>query len=344
MQNLLALLVAEIDIHHAHVAAQFGIGEAAVAVRMPPRPVSGALGALCDRAVRRDVRVDEGDIAVVGLGLFRYEREDTLGAGTGHDDGVYLLGELVDVAGELLGHVQERHEDAHAERCTGNADIRDVCQQEHAADKRQSDVQDIADVADDGAEDVRVGVGAEAVVAECVVYLVEARKARIFVAEHLDDLLTVHHLLNIALGLGDGLLLAQEKARGTAADLLRNEDHCYYAEQQHQRHQDAVIQHDRKHAQHDRTSLNERGDRLRDELAERVDIVGVVAHDVAVLMGVEVFYRQILHSVEHLAAELVEEALRHIGHELAVQRHGQYRQHVQDDQRRDPRHYLGLGC
>ena len=61
-------------------------------------------------------------------------------------------------------------------------------------------------------------------------------------------------------------------------------------------------------------------------------------------MGVEVFYRQILHSVEHLAAELVEEALRHIGHELAVQRHGQYRQHVQDDQRRDPRHYLGLGC
>ena len=59
----------------------------------------------------------------------------------------------------------------------------------------------------------------------------------------------------------------------------------------------------RKHAQHDRTGLNERwGSLWRDELAERVDIVGVVAHDVAVLMGVEIFYRQILHAVEHLVA------------------------------------------
>ena len=93
-------------------------------------------------------------------------------AGTGHDDGVDLLGELVDVAGELLATCCRNG----TRMLTLNAapemlTVRDVCQQEHAADERQSHIQDIADVADDGAEDVGVGVGAEAVVAECVVDL-----------------------------------------------------------------------------------------------------------------------------------------------------------------------------
>ena len=46
------------------------------------------------------------------------------------------------------------------------------------------------------------------------------------------------------------------------------------------------------------------GKALADELAQSVDIVGVVAHDVAVAIGVKVPDGQVLHVVEHLLTHL----------------------------------------
>ena len=41
-----------------------------------------------------------------------------------NDNGIYLLGELVDISGELLCHVEERNKDAYPERHSRNAEIR----------------------------------------------------------------------------------------------------------------------------------------------------------------------------------------------------------------------------
>ena len=117
MQDGLALLVAEVDIGQPDVALQFGICYRTIfTVRVLPRPSVGALVCLGYASVRRYLRVDEGDVTVVRLRLFVHESEDSLCARHTHDYSVYLLGELVDVSGELLCHIEERNENAYPER------------------------------------------------------------------------------------------------------------------------------------------------------------------------------------------------------------------------------------
>ena len=343
VQHVLALGVGEVHIGEAHVAAQLGVGEGAVAVRVLPRPMTGAAVGFGHGAVGRDRGVHKRHIAVVCLGLFVDEGEHALCARARHDDRVDLLGELVDVAGELARHVEEGHKDGDVQRLAGERHVRQPDEQEHAADERERHIEDVADVADDGAEDAGIGLRAEAVLKEGVVEPVEVLDALLLVAEDLDDLLTRHHLLNEALGGGDRLLLADEVFRAAAADLLRDRDHGDDAEHEHQRQPKAEVEHDGEHHEHDRAGLNERGQCLRDELAERVDVVRVVAHDVAVLVAVKIADGQLLHPAEHLAAQLMQEALRHIRHELRVDRHGENGERVEHDEQREIGHDLRLG-
>ena len=81
-------------------------------------------------------------------------------------------------------------------------------EQEHAAHQRERNIEEVADVADDGAEHACIGVGAVTVLKEGIVDLIELLDGALLVAEDLDDLLARHRLLNEALSLGDGLLLA----------------------------------------------------------------------------------------------------------------------------------------
>lgn len=57
--------------------------------------------------------------------------------------------------------------------------------------------------------------------------------------------------------------------------------------------------------------------------AQRVDVVGVVAHDIAALVRVEVADRQVLHAVEHHLAQLLERALRDDSHGAVPEERGQ---------------------
>ena len=64
------------------------------------------------------------------------------------------------------------------------------------------------------------------------------------------------------------------------------------------------------------------------ELAQRVDVVGVIAHYVAVRVRVEISDRQGLHFVEHILADVFEEALRDDGHKTGVDERAQYARDV----------------
>ena len=343
MQDLFVRLVAEVHVDEAHVAAQLAVRGLTIVIRVLPRPVAGVMVALGDRAVGGDVRVDERDEAVVCLSLFIDEGEDALRACARHDDGIDLLGELVDIARELLGHVEERDENRDIQRLAGKAQVRNADKQQHAAHERQSHIEEIADVADDGAEHAGIGVGAVAVFKEGVVDLVELLNGALLVAEDLDDLLAGHRLLNIALGFGDGLLLAQEEFGAAAADALGDDDHQNHAEHRNERQPDAEIEHNAEHGQHDRARLDEGGDGFGHELAQRVDIVGVKAHDIAVLMRVKVANGKILHAAEHLLTELIKKALCHIGHELLVDEDRNDREHIERNEQRQNGDELCLG-
>ena len=316
VQDGLALLVLKVHVEHAHVAAQGDVGDGAVgAVRVLPGPEAGALCALDILAVFL-ARVHEGDIALVRLGFFVQQGKDALRACDAHDDGVYLMRYLADVAGEGFGHVQERHDDADAEGQAGNAHIRHAADEEEPARDGHYDVEYVADVVQDGAEGVGVFVGLLALAEELLVQAVEVRLALLLVAEDLDDLHSAHHLLREALDLAERRLLAEEETGGLAAYASRQEEHEDDAREHHQGEPEAVVEHDAEHCRdHDG-----RGQQLREalghHLAQGVDVVGVVAHDIAVAVGVEILDGQALHLVEHTAAQLFERALGDDGHEL----------------------------
>ena len=229
-----------------------------------------------------------------------------------------MLAELVDVAGELPAHVQEGYKDRDVQHLAGEREIRHLQQQEHTAHQRKGHIEDVADIADDGAKHARIGVGTQAVVVERIVDPVKAFETLPLVAEDLDHLLALHHFLGEALHRGGGFLLPHEVGGGAAADDFGDEEHRHDAEQQHKRQPDAEIEHDREHDQHCRARADQRGDRLAHKLAQGIDVIGIEAHDVAGLVPVEIADRQILHPVEELPAHLVEEALGHHGHDLRL--------------------------
>ena len=105
MKHRFSLYITKVHIIHLHITLQGGIGKSAVTVGMLPCPAAGVLIGFRDGAVRGNIGIYQSNIAVVRFRCFIHQGKDTLGTGKTHDDGVNLLGQLVDVAGKLLGHV-----------------------------------------------------------------------------------------------------------------------------------------------------------------------------------------------------------------------------------------------
>ena len=329
MQDGFALLVAEVNVEHPHVARKPGVRHAAVGLmRVLPRPYASVLAAFGQHAVFL-ARVHERDVAVVRLGLFVNEVEDALRARKSHHDGVDLMRHLTNVARKLLGHIQKGDNDADAQRQPGNAEVGDAGKQQQAARHPDRRVEDVADVVENGAEGVGEFVGAFRLGKEIFVDAVKVGLAGFLVAEHLDDLLSVHDLLDIALLRAERLLLAHEVARRPAADFFGDDQHHAHARDDDQRQPYAVVEHDEQHRADDDGRDEKLRQALGNELPERVDVVGVVAHNVAVVVRVEVFDRQRLHPAEHLHAQLHQRTLRDDGHHPAVSEGGRQREDVE---------------
>ncbi len=80
-------------------------------------------------------------------------------------------------------------------------------------------IADVADVRIDRHGDVGKGVGSVGALAQLLIQRSELFQALLFVAEHLDNLLTVHHFLDIAVDRAQILLLAGKIDGGLAGDL-----------------------------------------------------------------------------------------------------------------------------
>ena len=324
MQDRVARLVGKVDAEEAHVARERCVGDGAVGlVRVLPRPLAGpvpvAALALAHGTVLVDGAGHELDVALVLLGLLVDELEDALGAREAHDHGVHLVGYLADLVGELLGHVEERHAHGDGERQPRDGGVGDAEHQEDADGHGDDHVEQVAGVHEDGHERVGVGVGRAGGVLVLVVELVEGTLDLALVREHLDDLLAVHDLLDEALHGRHGALRAQEVPRRAARERLAEKRHDDRAAHHDERERQAVPEHDAADGAEHEHREEELGERLGDHLTHGVDVVGVVAHHVTVLVRVEVPDRQVLHVVEHEAAELLERPLGDDGHALLPQ-------------------------
>ncbi len=131
----------------------------------------------------------------------------------------------------------------------------------------------------------------------------------VLVVEDLDDLLAVDRLLDERVDRAEGLLLANEE-HAAAGHHGANQHDEQHGEQDGERGEgDGEPQHREEGRDHRDARGEHLRERLRDRLAQGVGVVGVQAHGVAVLMGVEIADGQGLLVGEHLVADGLEGAL-----------------------------------
>ena len=216
MQNLVVGRVAKVDVVHLHVTAQGHIGHGAVrAVRVLPGPQAGVVVGLLDLpGIRVDLGVHERDVPLVGLGLLVEKSEDALSARQAHDHGVDLLGDLADLAAELLGHVEERNYHGDGQRQARDGQIRNAEREEHATCQGNHHVDEVAEVHEDGHEDIGEHVRLLGHLEQALVALVEIGLGGRLVAERLHDFLAAHDFLDMTLDHAELALLRNEEAGG----------------------------------------------------------------------------------------------------------------------------------
>ena len=336
MQHDFVIGVAEIDVLERDIAFQRHIGRRAVClVVMFPCPVSGMFFGLLETAddsapeifiqfgtvFRRVIGpdtgtatdVDERDIAVILLRLGIEEIEDSLRTGQCRDNGIDLHRNLVDRHAEVLVEGQERGQ------CTyGKAGV--LIQRNDAAHDCAQNIADIAELCVDRAENVGKGVGLVGCLVELLVELIKFFFGFIFMIEDLDYLFTGHRLFDKTVELSELFLLQHEVFAGHLCGLSRAEEHQrYHAERQKgQRH--AEHEHrDQDRDNRDRAVEHHR-QRLADHLPQRIDIVCVDRHDVAVRVGIKIPDRQRFHVFEYLYTKLFHRSLCDIGHQYGLQK------------------------
>ena len=313
-----------------HAALQLRVRHGAVAVRVLPRPEAGALLAL-DERVAAPFGVDQRDVALVLLALLIEEREDAGRAGHGHDDRGDLLRDLTDRLHEAPRELEERGDraerhDVHA----GEREVRRAEKGHEAAEHGDQHVQGVAERVHDRAEDVCEFVRFRGVFEQVLVPFVKGLLRLVLVAEDLDDLLAVDHFLHVAVDVAERLLLPHEIAAAFRRDLADDLEHQKQEHDDENRQPDAQRQHREEYGDNGEERGNRLRNALRDHLAQRVGIVRVVAHHVAVRVRVEVFERQRLHVREHVVADGFQRALRDDRHDAVVEQRGERADDVDD--------------
>ena len=215
---------------------------------MFPRPESGPFFALCQSTVFLFLRVYQCHIAVIRFRLLIQKVKDTGRSRKTHNNRVDLLGYLVDVARKLFRHIQKRNDDADPQHLSGKAHVGHVRQKKDSSGYSYDYIEDVAHIIEDGAQRIGVFVGCFRLMEQFFVDPVKIFLCLLFVAEYLDNLLSVHHLLHIAFHISQGFLLADEVTGGFATNLLCDKEHTDNSGNNYQGHPQAVVNHDAEHS------------------------------------------------------------------------------------------------
>ena len=152
--------------------------------------------------------------------------------------------------------------------------------------------------------------------------------------EHLDDLLALHHLLDIAVHGAQRLLLCLKAHAASAANALDHQQHQHQKGKGDQRQHPVHIQHHNNNADKRQGAGHHAGEAGVDHLRHGVHVVGKAAHQVAGLVGVEVPQGQVLQFVEQILPHLGHRPLGDMHHDAGVGIGAQARQQEQSQQQR----------
>ena len=95
MKNILAFLIAEVNIKEPYLSSKLGIGYAAVGMGVLPRPKTRSAFGLGELAVLVLCGVDKGNVALVRFRLFVKQVKNSFRAGKSHYNRIELLRKLI---------------------------------------------------------------------------------------------------------------------------------------------------------------------------------------------------------------------------------------------------------
>ena len=311
-QHLLVGCVAEV--HHVHLHATVHLDKpwlAAVGGGNAPCPNACAVGHGNEHAVAGFHGIDQCHLALVGLGGLVQDAEHALGTHAGVEHTVDLLAHLGDGTSKALVQRQEGHQCAQRER---HLAAQDECGTHHADEH----IAQVAQVAVDRHDDIGDAVGIISAVAQLLVDALKLLDSLSLVAEDLDHTLAGHHLLNIAVDIGQSLLLHLEVTARPLAQCRGDPCHEQGHNKGHERQRNAQGNHAHEGDGDGDERVQGLWQTLVDHLAQGVDIVGEGRHHLSVRVGVEVADGQLFHVAEHVVAQAKHGALGDINHQPVV--------------------------
>ena len=275
VQNDFFRVVAKINVFEDNASLQLTVINRSVRLmRMLPCPSSGTLFRLGELSVFFFC-IDECYISFVELRLLIHQTEDTVGTGKCHNNRVQLLADLVDRHVEALVESQEACQ-------TAESKAADTVQCKGTADNSADHVAHISKLCVDRSDDVGESVCIVSTLIQVIVDLFEFCNVVLFVTEDLDNLLAVHHFLDETVDSTKGLLLFHEVASGKSGHFFRYGKHDRYHNECCNRQRNVQNQHADKDADNRDRTVDDLRNTLADHLTQRIDIVRVDRHDIAV--------------------------------------------------------------
>ena len=146
----------------------------------------------------------------------------------------------------------------------------------------------------------------------------------------LDNFLTVYHFFHITVYISKGFLLKHKKCTYFSCNSFYNLQNEKHNKQSYNRQPNAGIEHTNKHRNNSKYRGNKLCQRLCNHLAERIRIIGVKAHNIAVSAGIEDTNRKPLHFFKHIISDFFQRSLCNRNHCTAVKQTGNYTYHIYD--------------
>ena len=154
---------------------------------------------------------------------------------------------------------------------------------------------------------------------ELFVLFVEAFHGFFLMAEDFHHPLPLDHLFDVAVERPQRLLLAEEVASAAAADLGGDHQHTDENRHHHNGEQRRKVNHGGENGDHRQERTEHLGQTLGNELPQGIHIVGVVAHDFAVGVGIEIADGQRLHMGEEVFPQVAQNALGDHDHDAGIE-------------------------
>ena len=311
MQNGFFRRIAKIHPVEAHISGQRHIAHAAIGIVLLPCPVVGFLLAFGHAAVCIQLHIAQLHRALVLLGLFVQQIENTLGARQCHNNAVDLLRHLTNGLVEAAVILQKAGKAAQRKAA-------DAVDGQHCARHGADHIAQIAKVHVDGAQHIAVAVGFVGTFVQLLVERIKVFNAFLLVAEHLDHLLPFDHFFDIAVQLAQILLLLDKVIARAAGQQLGAPHHAEHDAQVQDGERDAENDHAYQNADNGERAGKHLRQALAQQLAKRIHIVGVQRHHLAVGVCVKIRNGQRLHVRKHTVTNRFQRALAHIDHDAVI--------------------------